>query len=1100
LNGSGTNSGLGNQQIWANGQRSQSNSISFNGINADNLFNGATSSSVSSNRFVLSTGEQGFGPNGDIITGTSVYDAIGQGIPTPPPETIDEIQVSTSMYDASQGAKSGAHIEVVTKSGTNQFHGQAYEYFQNNFWDAAPFFYNADSAIPQDQKVPEKRRNTFGGLVGGPIKRDKAFFFASYQGTRVKDQLNGTQFVTVPLQLTDDRSAAGLAAVASAQTGSTVTAGQINSAAMNIMNAKLPDGQYLVPSPTITDPATALNLGYDAVINGPPATFAVDQFNGNIDYNFSSTDRLAGKYFYQRNPTITPFPPDGELLGFPQTLHGGSQAISLTNTRVLGPTATWALRGGFMREGAFAKISQPLTAQDAGINLFGQTRFPGIRIRSGDSTLGNELDIGTASPFANAGMYQNQFEGGTDLNWVRGKHTFSFGADYMRTQLNILNQNNEVATIQNSNFADFLQGTLRSGTTLFVGESNRYYRANNLGLYAQDKIKVTPNLTVDVGLRFDYNGPLFEKYGRLTNFDPSRYQYDLATDTVVDTGLVIAGNYPQYGTKGVSDSTLTANQFGFAPRLGLAWSPSFVKNVVVRAGFGMYYDRGEYFYEFSPSAGSGFNGPFGVTLEPPFVLQVPHAQGATLEAPFGSTPPAQPTGNPSDFAQFVPNQSDLINYSGPSGGEPFLFGGYDAANKLPYSTNWELDFQWQPRNDLVLTLGYTGNHGNHLLAPIPFNQPKIAIPGNAVNGQTYSYGYNPLDSSTACNGGGCPLLSQTVPGQPFYAINTYDGGNTDLRAPYIGYSTSSVLYEAEAVSNYNALQFSATKRLSHGLQINGSYTWSHSLDEDSGLGLFFNGNDPFNLPSAYGSSDFDRTHVFIISYLYQFPHLNLTGAANQILNGWGISGVTTLESGQPYAVYDYSGGVASIYYGGGNDYLTNPLLAFAPGYTAQKAKLQGTTGVDPGKPVLDPSAFTIPLVQPGQNGVPPCGPTFSGATICDSYETGFSDQGRNLFRGPFQQRFDFAVQKLFQISERWQLQYRADFFNLFNQPSFDTPNNNISFNPYYANPPIYGPGTSYNACVPSTGAYACPPAGALGVIQHTLGSPRFIQMSLHLIF
>jgi hypothetical protein len=1080
LNGSGTNSGLGNQEIWANGQRSTSNSIAFNGINADNLFNGATSSSVSSNRFVLSTGES-FNGNGDVITGTSVYDAIGEGIPTPPPETIEELQVSTSMYDASQGAKSGAHIALLTKSGTNQFHGQAYDYFQNNFWNAAPFFYNADTAIPQDQKVPELRRNTFGALLGGPIKHDKAFFFVSYQGTRVKDQLNGTQFDTVPLQLTNDRSAAGLAAVASAQSGSMVSASQIDPAAMAIMNAKVPNGQYLVPTPSITDASTALSLGYDAVINGPPATFTVDQFNGNIDYNFSATDRLAGKYFFQRNPTVTPFPPEGQLLGFPQTLKAGSQAISLTNTRVLGPTATWDLKGGFIREGAFANIGQPLTAQAAGINLFGLSRLPGIRIRSGDSTLGNEIDVGSASPFANAGVYQNQYEGGTDLNWVYGKHSFSFGADYMRTQLNILNENNEVATIQSPDFASFLQGTLRSGTTLFVGESNRYYRANNLGLYAQDKIKVTPNLTVDAGLRFDYDGPLSEKYGHLTNFNPALYQYNLASDTVVNDGLVIAGNNPQYGSKGVSASTLSNHQFGFGPRLGLAWSPSFIKNFVVRAGAGIYYDRGEYFTEFSPSAGSGFNGPFGVTLEPPFVLQVPRANGATLDAPFGSTPPAQPTGNPSEFAQFVPNQAALIN-----GAQPFLFGGYDAANKLPYSENWNFDLQWQPRNDLVMTLGYTGNHGNHLLVPIPFNQPKIATPSSAVNGQQYSYGYNALDSQF-----------NTLLTTPY---NTYDGGNTDLRAPFVGYSTSSVLYEAEGIANYNALQFSVNKRMSHGLQINASYTWSHSLDEDSGLGLFFNGNDPFNLPSAYGSSDFDRTHVLIISYLYQFPHLNVGRVGSQVLNGWGLSGVTTLESGQPYAVYDFSGGVASIYYGGGNDYLTNPLLAFAPGFTAQKAKLQGTTGVNAGQPVLDVNAFTVPLLQPGQNGVPPCGPTSDGTVICDSYETGYSNQGRNLFRGPFQQRFDFSVQKVFRITERWQLRYQADLFNLFNQPSFDTPNNNVSFNPFFANPPVYGPGSGYNACVPSTGAYACPPSGSLGVIQHTIGSPRFIQMSLHLIF
>jgi len=1064
LNSSGTNGGLGNQEIWANGQRSTSNSVSFNAINADNLFNGATSSSVSSNRFILSTGEQ-FASDGSnqAVTSTSVYDAIGEGIPTPPPETIEEIHVSTSMYDASQGAKSGAHIEVITKSGSNQFHGQGYEYFQNSSLDAAPFFYNAANLAN-----PVLHRNTFGGTLGGPIKHDKVFFFGSYQGVRVSDQLQGTQHITVPHQLTSDRTAGTLQ--------SEFGVPSIDPAALALLNAKTTGGGYLIPSPTITDVNEANSLGYNTVLNGPNARFTVDQFNGNIDYNFSPTDRLAGKYFFQRDPTTTPFAEYAQLLGFGQQLNAGSQALSLDNTRVLAPTVTWELKGGFIREGAFANTSQPITPQDAGINLFGLTKFPGIRISSADPAVSyNELDIGTTTPFANAGMFQNQFEGGSNLNWVRGKHSFSFGVNYDRTQLNILNANNEVATIRMSGFKNFLQGNLRSGTTLFTGESNRYFRANQLGAYAQDKVKLTPNLTLDAGLRFDYDGPLSEKYGRLTNFDPSVYKYDLASDTITNDGLVIAGNNPQYHTPGVSASTLKNNQYGFGPRIGVAWSPSFVKNFVVRAGVGIYYDRGEYFTEFSPSAGSGYNGPFGVTLEPPFVLQVNRAKGALLDAPFGTTPPAPATGNPADFAQFVPNMAGLIN-----GNTPFLFGGYDENNKLPYSENWEVDLQWQPRNDLVLTLGYSGNHSNHLLVPIPFNQPGIATASNPINGETSSYGYNAIDS-----------MGNTLLTEPEI---TYDGGNTDTRAPYLGYSPSSVLYEAEGISNYNALLFSVTKRLSHGLQINGSYTYSRTLDEDSGLGLFFNGNDPFNLRTAYGPSDFDRTHVLSISYLYRFPTTTRFGSVGQkLINGWGISGVTTFESGQPYAVYDYSGGVASLFYST-SDYLTNPFVSFAPGTTSKSAQLQGTTGVNAGRPVLDPNAFAIPLLQPGQDGIPPCGLTSSGATVCDTYETGFGNQGRNLFRGPFQARFDFSIQKDIQITERVHLRYTADAFNLLNHPSFDTPNNNVSFNPNGGYPSTVPLDSNYNV------GYQIPPSGNLGLIQHTLGSSRFIQMSLHLVF
>jgi hypothetical protein len=178
LNTTGTNAGLGNQSIWANSQRDTSNSFTFNGVSANNIFNGKSSSQLTGNRVVLNTGEV-FGSGGDIQTGTSVYAAIGQALPTPPPETVEELHVNTSMYDASQGANSGAHISLITKSGTNDFHGGAYEYHQTDAWNAAPFFFNA-VGLPR----PVLHRNVFGGTLGGPIKKEKLFFFASYQGQR----------------------------------------------------------------------------------------------------------------------------------------------------------------------------------------------------------------------------------------------------------------------------------------------------------------------------------------------------------------------------------------------------------------------------------------------------------------------------------------------------------------------------------------------------------------------------------------------------------------------------------------------------------------------------------------------------------------------------------------------------------------------------------------------------------------------------------------------------------------------------------------------------------------------------------------------------
>src|SRR5271169_6196403 len=207
LGGAGSNSGLGNQAIFANGNRDTSNSFSLNGISTNNLFNGNSTSQVGENRFVLNTGEN-FGSGGQIQTSTSVYGAIGQALPTPPVEAIQEISVNAAMYDATQGANSGAHISVVTKSGTNELHGEVYEKFQNSVMNAAPFFYNASPAITD--KDPYLNRNQFGATLGGPIKRDKLFYFLSYQGIRIADAADSIKDITVPLGLTGDRSAQGI--------------------------------------------------------------------------------------------------------------------------------------------------------------------------------------------------------------------------------------------------------------------------------------------------------------------------------------------------------------------------------------------------------------------------------------------------------------------------------------------------------------------------------------------------------------------------------------------------------------------------------------------------------------------------------------------------------------------------------------------------------------------------------------------------------------------------------------------------------------------------------------------------------------------------
>jgi hypothetical protein len=501
LGGAGTNAGLGNQAIFANGQRDSSNSFSLNGINTNNLFNGNTTSQVGENRFVLNIGEN-FGAGGGIQTSTSVYGAIGQALPTPPPEAIQEIAVNSAMYDATQGATSGAHISVLTRSGSNALHGEVYEKFQNSDMNAAPFFYNASPAITD--KDPFLNRNQFGATLGGPIKKNKLFYFLSYQGVRIADASDATKTTTSPLTLTNDRSAQGIVNMIQGAYGTTIAASQISPVAAAMLNAKLPNGQYLIPSAQITNPTTATALGYDAVVQGPNATSNVDQGIANIDYEVSDKDRLTGKYYVQQNPTTNPFGAVGSLLGFPQQLASGAQVFSLNNTVILTPALTWQQRAGFTRMRAYSKTGQDFTPGQFGISLPGQTTaFPQFEINSADPTLASELEFGPSVSFGNAGMVQNQWEYGTSLNWVKGRHTLAFGLSWDYTQLNILNNNTSSDLVDFKTFENFVEGEVRTGTDTeaFTGSATRYYRSSTVGAYVNDNYKMRSNLTVTLGLR-----------------------------------------------------------------------------------------------------------------------------------------------------------------------------------------------------------------------------------------------------------------------------------------------------------------------------------------------------------------------------------------------------------------------------------------------------------------------------------------------------------------------------------------------------------------------------------------------------------------------
>ncbi|MGB7549466.1 MAG: TonB-dependent receptor [Terracidiphilus sp.] len=1129
--GTGANSGLGNAPIWANGQRDTSNSFSLNGVDASNLFNGKSTSQVSSARVINSTGvSSSTGAGGVIPSAASIYLSIGNAIPTPAPETLQEVRVNASMYDATQGSTSGAHIDLSTASGTNHAHGTAYVHRGNSWINAAPFFFNQDPDIPAYNKVPQLHRYIVGGTVGAPILKDKVFAFLAYQHLHVSDQEIGDSVLDVPVGLSDDRSASGLAALANDPNafGTSLTPANIDHTALALFNSpSLPGepGKWLIPNDALHGAAPTAQHVDNAFIAGT-GRFIADLAVADLDYNASTRDTLSLKYFYQHDPTLAPFS-YSSIPGFTEHLDSGAQVFSITNTLIVKSNLSTTQTLGFIREKNYADNEQPFgpsaipggAAGTGSINVFGSKYFPGVSVYN---VLGNYQPSGTSEAIlnigpnaegqaSNTGVFQNRFAPSGSAIWMLGKHTVSFGANYTYTQLNTIDKRTGTGTVATDDFSQMLQGYVTPGSSatgfyvssFLQGDASRYYRANQLGTYLQDKWQITPTLSLTAGVRYDWDGGLTEKYGRIFNFDSSLYSYNVSSDTIENSGLVIAGNNAN-GTKGVSSTTLTGRQWGIAPRVGAAWQPEmFHSKIVVRTGAGMYYDRGELFSYFSPgyAIGTVTGGPFGVNQQLPFVNAsscpiatqylyegyIPTCGGTdeqgNLENPYGtSLLPAPNNPKASDLSKYLPNVASILNY-----GQPISLGVYDRKNKLPYTINYTLDIQWQPRNDLAIELGYVGNVGRHQVIPVPFNQPMIASPSSPTLADTayeqdYSYGYAVSQPDY-----GPPINLPN--GSPY--LTNYEGGNVDLRVPYIGYAAESISYKAAGIDAYNALQAHLDKRISHGIQVGASYTYSHALDEQSGLGLFYSGNNPLNLRSGYGSSDYDRTHVINFNYVFRVPDFARARAfAGKLIDGWSLIGLTVLQSGQPYSIIDYSGAVGSIYYSTA-DGITNPIVPLANGCTAKSA-LTGHSGAF-GTSALNPACFTLPLLPAGGLG--------GAIPDSDPYETGFTTGQRNIFRQAFQKRADASLVKDTKLNERYSLKYTFDVYNLTNTNSFDIPGAEVSQNQGYdafptAGTPVLPSG--YGTSGEVNNFYSCP--SGLGLVTHTIGSPRQIQMSLHFDF
>jgi hypothetical protein len=964
--------GRNSQNVSSDGARTTSNNFQFNGIDANNLSQNSAS-----------------GYQSEV------------GIAIPAPDSIQEFKAQTGGYDAGYGRGAGANVDVISKTGSNQFHGTLWEFLRNDVLNANDFF-----AKRNGQTRPVLKQNQFGAAVGGPIRRDRSFFFGSYQGTRQSDGDSNLSLVTAFLpQLTNDRSAATLGAqfcpannpgnpgYQTAFGGVQVACdgSNINPVALAFLKFKFPNGQYAIPSPQTNLPSSPGQLPIGESTFSIPATYREDQFGINLDHTVSDRNSLAGRYFYSRAPTTEPFSPFGATVpGWGTNEIDHNQMFVLSDSHVFKPNLVNIARFGYMRFMGDAVIQQPIQAADVGMATpSGLPETPGLVVNG-------LFTIGTAGqPYY--WQTTNTFVWQDLLSLTHGRHSMRFGGEAKRHQVDV-----DVPYVKDGflfllGLPDFLlgQSAAQNGSSVSnvfqsVGSSGIFRkdeRYTDFAGFFQDDYKATPQLTLNLGLRYEIFGPASDIHGRLPTFDP-RIATSTAPPEGTFSGFIVPSNYPGTVPSGVVKAPgagmWNTDYTDLSPRFGFALQLSNQPVLVLRGGFGIYYDR---------LSGDLAEQTVG---QPPFSLKqsLQGAQNgpATLQQPY--SPPLPPD---SSYPIFIPRTP----------GGALSLAAISPRERSPYIYEYNLNLQSQFREDFLWEIGYVGSKSTDLAGCIQFNQALLASPQTPVNGET----------------------SSTIE-------------NVTARLPFAGIAQGSYICQTGYGAGYNSLQTSVTKRYSHGLSFLSSYTWSKSLDYLSGSGglsnfeLGFVTNDQTNPRQARGLNDFDRTHRFVTSLVYEPPVLQSHSMLlRQLLSRWQISSIWVMQSGRPVTVIDSSAG--TVY---GN------LVGFSRGECTGAPPASSGSLYSRLNNYFNPDAFTsAPVIGDG---------------------TGFGNCAVGLLRGPGQRNLDLAVERGFKVTEATNLFFRAEAFNLTNTPSFGQPVNDYS-----------------------AGA-------AFGVISSTVSNPRIVQFAL----
>lgn len=968
--------------------------VSANVANATVLGKGTQQTSVNGSNPAQNNYQMDGAPINSIASlGHASDQNVGAGIGIPNPDALQEFKVQTSTYDASYGRNPGANVNVVTKSGSNELHGTGFYFLRDTSLNANPFFYNRDRRSGIDPEKPILDQHQYGFTLGGPIVKDKLLLFGSWQGSRQKNGLSGGGRISVNLPPIPegDRSAPGFAAALGAANcgfanwgwtgGANVKCdgSNISPVALNILRLKLPDGSYYFPGSGST--------GYARREFTIPARYEGDQFLTNVDYIINTRNTLSGRFFYTRDPQITPMG-YSNLPGNPMTDFYSNTYVVGKLTSFLSNTFTNEVRFSYQRSWGdiYDDVIAGASPKELGINnpIPDQNLPPWIWIAGGGPYMFNS--------FRPAQSLGGHYQYADQIAWSKGNHTIRAGFEYERVHY-FSRPGAYRGWLYFGTFNDFLVG---GPGNIFMsvtnkgdgpkGEFDHDYRQNNASAYVQDDWKVGQNLTLNLGLRWEYNSMLNDVIGNMTAVWPNL----MATVPIPPTGPTTSGpgligyvvpknTNPKYGKPpagvyqvGNNNSLETHPPYtNFGPRIGFAWQPTGKANLVVRGGFGMFYDRVQAYYfvrayqESPPYAVSLSYGPFN---------------SYTLQNPF----PNLPTGSyPSRWSNLACNPDGTgCTGSGSNLSTMFLYPNVD----VPLTYQYNVDVQYEFLRDWVVDIAYVSSHGTKLMNSYRnINLARLASTANPINGQT---------------------------------ANTT--GNVGLRVPHIGYQPTGLQGTYfDGSSNYHSLQTTVRKAFSHGLSLQAAYTFSKNLTT-LGAGDSSNSNDPLDLDQQYGPTGWSRPHRFIMNYMYELPFGKHQGAKGKLLNGWSVSGVTTIQNGLPLTITDSQAGTIYGASGGRAQLCEGATHASIPTSGSIRERLGGASG---GSGYLNRSAFCAA----------PTGGIYGNGT-------GWGNAGIGILRGPGQFNWDISLIKDTWIREGHRFQFRTEFYNAFNTPQFANPN------------------------------------------------------------